>query len=180
MKLYSIQYIEDMQWVINIIQNLYKENIKTECLERLEYFRKFALFTDYFFKILLFFYISTVSTCFVYPFFVYFTQNEVVPIMPLYVPYVDESTVIGFTIISIYHVLMVLLASFGISATDFFLAIIIISSLMFAKLITLELRQIQMDLQEKCSEIELKARFRNILRMHKEMCEYVMETAKSL
>lgn len=169
--MYSIQYVEDIQWVIYFIQDIYKANITTESVERSEYFRKFALFTEYFFKFILYFYLSTISTSLVYPIFVFITQNEFFPIMPLYLPYIDETTVVGFTIISIYHIILISLVSFGIVAIDFFLAIIIISSLMFAKIISLEMHEIHVDLDEKGSQIAIKARFRNILRMHKEMCE---------
>lgn len=174
MKLYNIHYVDDIQWVIYFIQDIYRAHITTTSPERREYFRKFAMITDYMFKIILFMYLSTVSTCFMYPFLVYFTQNEVVPIMPLFIPGINENTTFGFIILTIYHIFMILLASFGVVATDFFLALIIISSLIFAKIISLELQQIHIDLEEKDSRLKVKSRFRNILRMHKEMCEYVV------
>lgn len=170
-KLYNIQYIEDIQWVIYFIQDLYKANITTESVERSEYFRKFALFTEYFFKFILFFYLSLISTCLVYPIFVYTTQNELEVIMPLYLPFINETTIVGYTIINIYHITLISIVSFGIVAIDFFLAIIIISSLIFSKIISLEMHQIHVDLEEKNKELAIKVRFRNILRMHKEMCE---------
>lgn len=169
--MYNIQYVDNIQWVIYFIRDIYKEHITTESVERAEYFRKFALFTEYFFKFLVLMYFSLIFVVLTYPGFMYFTQHELVPIMPLYIPGIDENTIIGYIIITIYHLTMITLASVGIAATDFFLAIVIISSLIFAKLIWLEMQQIHTDLDEKSSELSLKVHFRNILRMHKEMCE---------
>lgn len=104
-----------------------------------------------------------------YPVFVYFTQNKIVPIIPLYVPIINEKTTVGFVILTIYHILLIFLAS--VAATDFFLALVIVSSIIFAKLISLELQQIHADFNENDTTLARKCRFRNILRMLKEMCE---------
>lgn len=86
-------------------------------------------------------------------------------------PGVDENTTFGFVILTTYHIFLISVASVGVAATDFFLALIIVSSLIFAKLLSLEMQQIHADLEEKDTMLAIKCRFRNILRMHKEMSE---------
>lgn len=57
----------------------------------------------------------------------------------------------------------------GILAADYICSVLIISSLIFAELISLDMQQINMDLQENEAPLIIIARFRNIIQMHKEL-----------
>lgn len=170
-KLQSLHLVEDIQWVLSSIRALYEVHITTESSERLQYFRTFARVTEYIFMFIAFFYVSTVMSILCMPIFVYFTQHEVTPIMPLYIPGIDEKTTIGYIILAIYHLHLNFLSLVGVFATDYFLIVVIVSSLIFAKLITLEIQQIHCELDEKCSTRTIRIRFRNILLMHRELDE---------
>lgn len=77
------------------------------------------------------------------------------PIMPLYLPLIDESTCIGYIALNVYQFLF-----------------IIISSLIFAKLIGRELQQINVDLRDdECNMLMVLGRLTNIFLMHQEMGE---------
>lgn len=168
--MYHIQYIDDLQWIIRKIQNLYKVHITTTSPDRIGYFRNFALFTEILFKVMSILYFPPILVFMSYPIYVYVTTNQLVPIIPLYVPMIDETTIVGFIILAIYHIINIILGTLGLIAIDYFMAIVITSSLIFAKLISADLQQINCDLMENDSRLmAAKARFRNIFWMHQEM-----------
>ncbi|XP_031636823.1 odorant receptor 67d-like [Contarinia nasturtii] len=176
--MFHIRYVEDLQWVIHFIQKLYKAHIKTKSKERLAFFSNFAFGTEVFFKVITTLYILSVFTFFPYPLYMYYFENEVVTIIPVYLPGVDETQLAGYIILSCYQVLLFILATFGVLACDFFMAIIIISTLIFAKLISLDMAQINDDLLQKNSTLTVKSRLRNILLMHQEMTKYMKRVEK--
>lgn len=161
--------MDDLQWILRLIQNLYKIHVKTESTERIQYFNKFALATEYLFIVMGTLYLLSVFTFFPYPVYMYVIENKVVTIIPIYLPYLDYTKFMGYCILSAFHITMFIFATLGILACDFFMAIAIISTLIFAKLISLELEQIDVDRQEKCAESLVKGRLRNVLLMHQEM-----------
>lgn len=109
-----------------------------------------------------------------YSVYMCFALDEFVPIFPIFVPYIDEKTSLGFAILCIYHITCLIVAVMGFSGQEFFTTIIIISSLIFSKLISLDLKQINMDLQEDGAEmLQVKGRLRNVFLMHQNVDEYV-------
>lgn len=147
-------------------------HITTKSPDRIEYFRKCALFTEFLFKFVVGAYFSSILFFLAMPIFIYLTTNEMVPMMPLFLPIIDETTTVGYTILTIYHIICVVFATVSFTSVDFFMAIIIISSLIFGKLISTDLEQINFDLLENDSGlITAKARLRNVLLMHQEMGE---------
>lgn len=105
-----------------------------------------------------------------YPIFVYLTTGQVVPILPVYLPMIDESTHVGLLINTVFHLSLMVVAVVGYTAIDYFIAVGITSSLIFAKLISIDLQQINFDLIES-ELLTAKARFWNVLLMHREMSE---------
>lgn len=169
MKLYHITYVDDLQWIIRFIQNLYRIHVNTKSPERKEYFANFALATEIMFKVMTPVYISSAFIFLLYPLYMYFFENELVPILPLYLPFVDQSTVTGYIILNTYLIIAILFATCGLLGCDFFMTIITVSTLIFAKLMTIEMKQICADLQVDNSAQIVKRRFRNMLLMHQEM-----------
>lgn len=84
-KMYSTRYVDDLQWMTNLLQTLFKTHITTESRVRMDYFRKFSLFTEYLFKGFSFLFISSMCLFFVNPMYMYCVENEVVAIMPLFI-----------------------------------------------------------------------------------------------
>lgn len=68
------------------------------------------------------------------PVYVYFTENQLVPLIPQYVP-IDARTAVGYVILMAYHLIEFTLGMAGFIAFEFLLEIIIISSLMLGKLV---------------------------------------------
>lgn len=168
-KMYHIRYVDDLQWLIRFIQNLYKIHQKTKSKDRISYFNKFAFATEVLFKVITTLYILSVFTFFPYPIYMYFFKNEVVTIIPVYVPGIDDTQFSGYVFLCCYQIILFVLATLGVLACDFFMAIVIISTLIFAKLIILDMEQIEHDQELKDSVFIVRGRFRNILLMHQEM-----------
>lgn len=171
-KMTGVRYAQDMQQMMRRLQILYKAQIGSDSPERAEYFRKFALFTEILFIGIVVGYYAC-GICFLaYPIIMYLAKAEMVPALPIYLPFVDENTITGYTILTIYHIILIILPSTGLAGVEFFLATFMISSLIFAKLITLDAQQLNIDLSaEKPKNTVIKCRLRNILLMHKEMGE---------
>lgn len=141
----------------------------TKSKERLEYFANFAFATEMIFKVMATLYLLSVFTFFPYPLYMYYFENEVVPLIPLFLPGIDETTFAGYVLISCYQVVVFVLATIGVLACDAYMAIIIVSTLIFSKLISLDLEQIEDDLLLKDPTLTVRGRFRNIILMHQEM-----------
>lgn len=177
-KLYHIRYVDDLQWILRFVQNLYKIHVKTESAERIQYFDKFAMCTEYLFIVMTTLYLLSVFTFFPYPVYMYFFEHTVVTIIPVYLPYIDHTQFMGYCMLSAFHIILFIFATLGILACDFFMAIVIVSTLIFAKLTSLDLEQIDLDLQQKSNGLIVKGRLRNVLLMHQEMIKYIFEHFK--
>ena len=172
--MYNCRYAEDFHWCICLIQDIYKEQVATKCRDRLVYFHKFALFTEIFFKATFASFLIAIFAFLLYPIYMYFMHDEIVPILPIYLPLIDASTVIGYTMMSLYHLIMFTLATTGFGALEFLLAIVIVNTLIFAKLISWDLQQMNVELQEGESRtLTVKLHFKNVLLMHQEMDQYL-------
>lgn len=168
-KLYHIRYVDDLQWILRFVQKFYKIHVKTGSAERIQYFNTFAMATEYLFIVMTTLYLLSVFTFFPYPVYMYLFENEVVTIVPIYLPFIDHTQFVGYCIVGAFHITLFIFATLGILACDFFMAIVIISTLIFSKLISLDLQQTDIDCAQKSAEITVKGRFRNVLLMHQEM-----------
>lgn len=168
----AIRYAEDMQKMMRTLQNLYKVQMGLDSIERTEYFRKFSFFTEILFIAMVVGYYAC-GLCFLsYPIIMFLANGELFPVFPMFLPFVNENTNIGYTILTIYHIIFVIMPMAGLAGVEFFIAVFMISSLLFAKLITLDAQQINIELSaEKSEKMKIKYRLRNILLMHKEMSE---------
>lgn len=91
----SMLRFDDFQWSTHFLQHIYKVHITTKNRDLMLYFHKFALFTELLFKLLLVLYFMACGLFLVYPVYMYFIQNELVPILPVYIIGVDENTTTG-------------------------------------------------------------------------------------
>lgn len=168
--MYHIRYVDDFMWMLNFIQKLYDVHVKTESHARVEYFRKFGLFTEILFKYLAALVYLACIMYFLTPIYVYVMENKRIPFVPLYAPGIDENTTIGYTILMAYHLMLLFTGCAGFLAFEFLLEINIISSLMFGKLIAMDTEQINNDLDNEMMT-DATYRLRNVFLMHQEMAE---------
>lgn len=168
--MYHVHYADELQRIYHTIRKLYKTHITNESRERIEYFRMFAFITETLFKLMTTVYMLSGFLFFPYPLYMYYMKNEIVPLMNLYIPYIDVKTFTGYISLAASHIFYIFSATFGISACDFSMSIAIISPIIFSKLISIDLQQLNVDLKENVSVVNVRSRFRNIL-MHQELDE---------
>lgn len=158
--------------MITSIQKLYKVHINTEYRTRLEFLNKCAFITEIVFQLMCSTYILAILAFFMLPIVVYVFTGELIPIAPIYFPGIDENTVIGYVLLLFYHTSCFIVADFGFIATEFLLAIVIMSTMLFGKLIAADMQLINDDLEQaKPNILHARLRLKNVLMMHQEMCE---------
>lgn len=151
---------------------LYNANEITESHCRAEYFRKFGLFTELLFKFLTALVYLACITYFLTPIYVYLMDGERNSLFPLYAPGIDENTTIGYAILMVFHLMLLFVGCASCVAFEFLLEIIIISSLIFGKLIAMDSEQINANLENE-KLIDAMHRLKSTLLMHQEMAEWV-------
>lgn len=168
--MYHIRYADDFVWILNFIQLLYNVHAKTECHVRAAYFRKFAMFTELLFKFLAAMVSCSLIVFLIAPVYIYFAEKKLVPIVPIFIPGVDENTTVGYCILMTFHLMLFMLGLVGYLAFEFLLEIITISSLIFGKLISMDTERINDDLDNELLT-DAVHRLRNVILMHQEMSE---------
>lgn len=173
-KVYSVKYSANITWMINCLYDIYKANAATETGKRASLFNRFAFYTEIVFKCGTLLYFLSLLTYFIYPFYMYLYEGEIIALVPTYLPGVDEKSVSGFMILSCYHITIMILAFIGASGCDFMFAMLIANTPVMAILIEMEVQQLNDILtSQKVDVLLMKCKFRNILLMHREMTEYV-------
>lgn len=174
MKLYTFRYVDEYEWLLNSVRDLFKLHDKSKSRDRIEIFQKFSIFAEILFKFTIGMYITGCIVIFMFTVHVYLTTGEMIPVIPIFIPGIDATTPIGYTIHTIFHIILMIFVAFGFASLDFLIAILITSSLIFSKLIAIDFKQINPDLSDKNKKmIDAIGRFRNVLLMHREMGEFM-------
>lgn len=95
MKASTLLQFKNLQWVTQFLLHIYKVHITTQSIERKKYFQQFSQFTELLFKALILMYAGSTCMFFVFPIYVYFSKKELIPMLPLFAPGLDEKTTIG-------------------------------------------------------------------------------------
>lgn len=171
-KLYHVRYASDLVWMITTIQNLYKVHTNTESRTRGKFIHQCAFVTEIVFKFMTSMYILAVFAFFTLPIFVYIVTGDLIPIAPIYIPGIDENSVSGYIALLGIHSSCFFVAVLGFIATEFLLATVIMSTMIFGKLIAADMKLINDDLElDQPNILHARLRLRNVLLMHQEMCE---------
>lgn len=158
--------------MITTIQNLYNVHTDTESRTRAKFMHQCAFVTEIVFRLMFSTYILAIFAFFMLPIFVYLVTGELIPIAPIYIPGIDENSVSGYVSLLGFHTSLFFVAVLGFIATEFLLAIVIMSTMIFGKLIAADMKLINDDLeQEKPNVLHARLRLKNLLLMHQEMCE---------
>lgn len=170
--MYHIRYASDLVWMITSIQKLYKVHVNTESKMRADFLRKCAFVTEIGFKLMFGTYTLAIFAFFMLPIIVYVFTGELLPIAPIYMPGIDENTVTGYCTLLVAHTSIFFVAVIGFIATEFLLAVVIMSTMVFGKLIAADMQLINDDLEQAKPNVwHARLRLRNVLLMHQEMCE---------
>lgn len=152
-----------------MIDQLFKLNLKTRLIARQNLFQRFANYTFYLVLLGIVIYSLSILPYLVYPVAIYYIEGKLVPIVPIFIPGIDEETVSGFLILSAIHIFIIFAAAFGMASVDIFYAILLVNVPIMARLIEIECTDLNNMLREKSNNSILwKHRFKNILIMHLE------------
>lgn len=159
---------------IYFILYLFKIHIKTKSDFRLALFERFALYNELIFKNGVVIYTGAAASFFPYPAYMYFFENEKVPLLSMYIPGIDETTFTGHMILIMLQVPLLIMAIVGLTSCDIMYAMLIINIPILARIIEDEVNQLNELLgKESFRTHVLRFRFRNLLLVHREMCELV-------
>lgn len=166
--MYNARYSLDFLKMISFVKHLFKLHIKSKSPQRLDLFRRFAVYNDMTVKLgVLLFFIGGL-TFFIFPIYKYFFDNQLVPMMLIFIPGIDHSTTKGFIILSIIHCFLAALGIIALSSCDVFYALMICNVPIMGRLIEDEVNQLNQSLTDSES-VESIYRFRNVLLMHQEI-----------
>lgn len=174
MKIYYIQHDGKAFGLINSLEFLFKDNIITKAIEHLKFLRIASIMCDAITKIITGLYVVFILLFFFgYPLISYFVYEEIQPIVPVYIPGIDESSTAGFIIMTTFHVIFVTFGGISFAAIDCVCVIIILGAVIYGFLIKLDANALNDELRNNGGDrISVKVRFRNILMMQREMATY--------
>lgn len=100
--------------------------------------------------------------------------RTMIPIVEMYLPYVDEKTVFGFTLLMVYDLLGGVLATCGTNASDMLFIMYVVHLKPLVDVFDDNMEQLNeaLQLDENKRSIETYRFLRNLLMMHKDICEY--------
>lgn len=176
-KIYQVLLHDDYFWMLNTVQKLYDAHIKTKCPVRSKYFQQFGLITEYMFIFWLVAYSMSIPLVFSLVIYVYAVDDKLIPLLPFYLPFIDENTFIGYISLFMLHITSIFTALMGFVTIEFLLTVMVVSSLIFSILISLDIRKTDDELQ--LTDSTAKFRLWNIILMHQELSEYEMFISKN-
>lgn len=114
-------------------------------------------------------YSVSLFTYYLFPLYVYVTENELIPIVDLYLPGVDETTTAGYFAYLIFHMILTSFGFIGSCCSDFLFTMMIINVPFMANILSENFDELNEILRDKEHDrLHVKMKFRNILLIHKE------------
>lgn len=170
--MYSARRAQTAVVLMDKIIEIFKANVKTGSQNRLSLIEKFAFISEIVFKAGCAIYYVAGLFYFINPIYAYTTRGEVVPMFPLYFPYVDETTIAGYATLTGIHLVFMVLAATASACSDFLFVLIIVNFPVLSTILCENIDELNVILKEpKVDVILAKAKFRNILMMHREIWE---------
>lgn len=170
--MYNVRYFRDFLHKLWFIKHLFKSNINAKSKKRQQLFERFAFYNDFVLKCALVLYIGASLSFFPYPMYMYVFERKFVPLILIYIPGIDETTIMGYLTLDAAQIVLLFVSVVGMSSCDVMYAMLIINIPIFARLIEDEINALNDVLMENVTNAQhWKHRFINILAMHQEMAE---------
>lgn len=171
-KMYSVRYGFEAVEIMDKIIEIYLENSKTNSRKRLLLIQRFSFITEVVFKGGCIIYYLAGLFYFIDPLYTYITRHELKPMFPIYFPFIDESTNVGFAILCGIHLFFVVIATTATICSDFLFVTIIFNVPVLSTILIDNIVELSDMLNEpEVNEPLARARFKNILLMHREIYE---------
>lgn len=131
---------------------------------------KFATITEILLKCGLTVYIFAGCFYFLNPIYLYSTKKEIVPILPLYMPFIDVTTKSGYILLVAIHLGFLFIAVFGSACTDLMFAVVAANIFIPANIFDDNVRELNELLTAKKVKLQfVKAKLMNIILIHREI-----------
>lgn len=172
MKILSVRHGPLIIRLIDQLVDICKANEKHQSYNRVRTLHRFVIFTENVLKYGILSYVLALLSYYAYPIYMYLQANEIVACLPVYMPYVDETTIIGYAILNVFHVICLLLGFFGSTCCDFTFTLIILNVPAMAYLFgaTIDELNEQMMAPKRAWPV-IRAQLRNILLQRQEVVE---------
>lgn len=156
--------------IVDRVVNVYTVNSTTASRKRAKLLQKVSIISEVASIGGSIMYISGGMLHFISPFFAYYLHGELKVAMPMYLPFIDETTKRGFTILLIIHFVEIVFASVATTCVDFSFLVIIANIPIFSTIFADNVRELSEILREKKRNLATaKAILRNIFLMHNEL-----------
>lgn len=151
---------------------IYKQNSVTIDLKRKNMINKFVFFTEYLFKIGVSAYLFCALPLVIVPIYFYFVEGESVQILPLYFPGINETTLFGYAIHIVLHIIYLFFGWAGSAGSDFFFALLIINVPLMSNILKDNFDELNGMLKEKKIDTwTVRGKLVNIILIYGEMTE---------
>lgn len=161
--------------MIQSLELVFKANATTNSTEHSKVLRQMSIIIDRLTTcfIVMFVCLVLVLSCICFPLFTYFVLGEVQPIVPVFIPGIDEKTTAGFLITTTFHVMCAAGGSIGYGAFDAACGTLILGTVIYGLLIKADGNALNDMLQAgSVDRISVQKHFRGILMMQREMAMY--------
>lgn len=109
------------------------------------------------------------------PIFTYVLLNQMKPMLPVYMPFIDENTLNGFIQLTLIQTIFIVAAVIGTSSADFMVVMIVLNIPIFPLIFSDNVHELNGILHAKNNSndkpVLIKAKLRNLFFMFGEICE---------
>lgn len=173
-KIYASQHTAAVLVDMDKIIDIYEVNSKNASTKRAKLIQKYAIITELVLKGGFVLYCLGGGIYLLNPFYSYFWQNRVIPLLPVYMPFVDENTKTGFITLSALHISLIILTILGSACVDFMFIMLIVNMPVLSTICGDNVRELNDILNGKKVNLTLaNAKLKNIFLIHSEIFEYV-------
>lgn len=167
-----MKYGRQIAGMADFIIDVYKQNTVAVSPHRYSIFERFVKYCELIFKVGLALYILSISLYFIDPMYKYLFENQIVTLLPVYLPKIDEKSNIGYAFYLILHLLMLIFAALASAGSDFIFMMIIANVPALANIFEDSTHDLNRELlKDKDGFLMSRYKFRNILLLHKEIYE---------
>lgn len=171
-KIYSVKYGRMVVDAMDKITAIYAANSKSTSRKRLKLIQLFSLITEIVIKVGSAVYCLAGLFYMINPIYTYYTKHELIPLVPVYMIFIDETTRNGFIALGITHIVFIALTVTGSACSDFMFIMLVINIPVMSTILVDNVDELNEILSEQTINVPVaKAKLKNILLMHKEIWE---------
>lgn len=171
-KMYTAKYGSIVADLMDEIIAIYAANAKSKSPDRLKLMKLFSTITEVVLKGGFLVYCFGGLFYLINPIYSYYFKHELIPLIPVYVIFVDETTKYGFIALAIIHLSLLTMTVIGSASTDFLFITLIANMPVLSTIFVDNVEELSGILKEHTVNIALvRAKLKNIMLMHKQICE---------